>query len=531
MWSFNPARPFQAKGAASRHRRPYYVAVAWCQRKAAARFVAFGAARENPMSVSRGSRRCFAWPWAQAGHPPPTPWCRCIRGGTGADRAAWWWVWRGHGARGRMVRIEAPSVGRRRRRHRRLPAGQPPESRRPGKRVLLLEAGGATTTTGSTSRSATSTASATRAPTGCLPDRARPGPERPRAALPARQGAGRLLQHQRHDLHARPGARLRRLGRAHRRPAGAGRLPAVLQEATRTTGAAPTRCTARAASGAWSASACAGTSSTPSRRRRSRPASRHSDDFNRGDNEGVGYFEVNQKRGVRWNAPRPSCGRCAAAQPQVWTGAQVSGCCSTAPTAPRAPASRCAARRGAVSRRAAREVVLCAGAIGSPQLLQLSGIGPAAAARARHRRCVHAARRRREPAGPPADPRGVQGRGREDAQHAGRSWWGKGRIGSSTRCAQRADEHGALAARRLHALVAGAALAEHRVPRAAAVAGRLRRAAAPLQRLHRQRVQPQPHQRGAVRIRSPRPSTSARRDRANYLSTDEDRQVAADSLR
>ena len=29
-----------------------------------------------------------------------------------------------------------------------------------------------------------------------------------------------------------------------------------------------------------------------------------SDDFNRGDNEGVGYFEVNQRAGVRWNATK-----------------------------------------------------------------------------------------------------------------------------------------------------------------------------------------------------------------------------------
>lgn len=38
-----------------------------------------------------------------------------------------------------------------------------------------------------------------------------------------------------------------------------------------------------------------------------------SDDFNRGDNEGVGYFEVNQRRGVRWNTSkgflRPAAGR------------------------------------------------------------------------------------------------------------------------------------------------------------------------------------------------------------------------------
>ena len=40
------------------------------------------------------------------------------------------------------------------------------------------------------------------------------------------------------------------------------------------------------------------------RRRRSRPASRARDDFNRGDNEGVGYFEVNQRAGIRWNAAK-----------------------------------------------------------------------------------------------------------------------------------------------------------------------------------------------------------------------------------
>ena len=35
--------------------------------------------------------------------------------------------------------------------------------------------------------------------------------------LSARQDAGRQLEHQRHDLHARPGARLRRVGGGHRR--------------------------------------------------------------------------------------------------------------------------------------------------------------------------------------------------------------------------------------------------------------------------------------------------------------------------
>ena len=30
----------------------------------------------------------------------------------------------------------------------------------------------------------------------------------------------------------------------------------------------------------------------------------NTDDFNRGDNAGCGYFDVNQKRGVRWNTSK-----------------------------------------------------------------------------------------------------------------------------------------------------------------------------------------------------------------------------------
>ena len=59
--------------------------------------------------------------------------------------------------------------------------------------------------------------------------------------------------------------------------------------------------------------------------RRRKPASRRTDDFNRGNNEGVGYFEVNQRGGLRWNAAK------AFLRPiehrdnlEVWTGAQVS---------------------------------------------------------------------------------------------------------------------------------------------------------------------------------------------------------------
>jgi choline dehydrogenase len=104
-------------------------------------------------------------------------------------------------------------------------------------------------------------------------------------------------------------------------------------------------------------------------------------DFNGGDNEGVGYFEVNQKAGWRWNTSkaflRPVRHRDNLV---IWTEAEVERLLIDAtPTGGR----RCAGvllRRGGrqVTVHANREVVLSAGAIGSPQILQLSGIGPAA---------------------------------------------------------------------------------------------------------------------------------------------------------
>jgi choline dehydrogenase len=100
------------------------------------------------------------------------------------------------------------------------------------------------------------------------------------------------------------------------------------------------------------------------------------DDFNRGDNSGVGYFDVNQKRGVRWNASKAFL-RPALERPNltVVTGAQVRRLTFDG--------KRCTGvtyRGGAAGARefvaAARsEVVLAAGAVNSPQLLELSGIG------------------------------------------------------------------------------------------------------------------------------------------------------------
>mgnify|MGYP002778027499 FL=1 len=103
------------------------------------------------------------------------------------------------------------------------------------------------------------------------------------------------------------------------------------------------------------------------------------DDFNGGSNEGVGYFEVNQRAGWRWNTRKafldPARGR---ANLRVETGVHV----ERLELAPQDGGGwRCtgvALRQGGVRRtvHAAREVILSAGAIGSPQILQLSGLGP-----------------------------------------------------------------------------------------------------------------------------------------------------------
>ncbi len=108
----------------------------------------------------------------------------------------------------------------------------------------------------------------------------------------------------------------------------------------------------------------------------------HSEDFNRGDNEGVGYFQVNQKEGWRWNTAkaflRPTCyGR---PNFEMWTMAQVTSLViETQPDgSKRCTGARVWADSEMVRVTAEREVLLCAGSIGSPQILQLSGIGPAA---------------------------------------------------------------------------------------------------------------------------------------------------------
>jgi choline dehydrogenase len=98
-------------------------------------------------------------------------------------------------------------------------------------------------------------------------------------------------------------------------------------------------------------------------------------DFNRGNNEGCAYFQVNQKRGVRWNTAsaflRPASNRPnlevmtkAQARRILFDGKRACGIEFTRDNTPMQAAAR-------------GEVILASGAIGSPQILKLSGVGSA----------------------------------------------------------------------------------------------------------------------------------------------------------
>ena len=99
-------------------------------------------------------------------------------------------------------------------------------------------------------------------------------------------------------------------------------------------------------------------------------------DYNAGNYEGSAYFHVTQRRGVRWSTASAFL-KPAMARPnlRVVTNAQVDHLCLDGKRV-----TGVAFRQGAEPRtaNARREVIVSAGAIGSPQILQLSGIGPGA---------------------------------------------------------------------------------------------------------------------------------------------------------
>ena len=255
-------------------------------------------------------------------------------------------------------------------------------------------------------------------------------------------------------------------------------------------------------------------------------------DFNRGSNEGVGYFEVNQRRGWRWNASKAFL-RPATVRPnlQVWTrmhasrllmdGARVTGV-ELLPADGGAP----------VQVSAAREVILCAGAVGTPQLMQLSGIGAGAVLHDHGIAPCHELPGVGENLQDHLQIRAVfQVQGVKTLNTIANSWWGK--LGIGLEYALRRSGPMSMAPSQLGAFTRSSPghawpnVEYHVQPLSLDAFG---------QPLHRYNAftasvcNLNPSSRGFVRIASPRPQ-DAPRIQARYLSTAEDRQVAADSLR
>jgi len=264
------------------------------------------------------------------------------------------------------------------------------------------------------------------------------------------------------------------------------------------------------------------------------------DDFNRGDNTGVGYFEVNQRSGWRWNTAkaflRPTC----YARPnfELWTHAQVAKLIVESNTGTDADRPlRCTGVQvwngsEMVTATARAEVILAAGAIGSPQILQLSGLGPAALSQSMGIAVV-------------ADLPGVGANLQDHLQiravfkvkHAvtlntrANSLWGKAMIGLEY--ALKRSGPMSMAPSQLGAFTKSDASQPH---------ANLEYHVQPLsldafgQPLHSFNAftasvcNLNPSSRGHVRITSP-DFKAAPAIAPNYLSTDEDRKIAADSLR
>jgi len=259
------------------------------------------------------------------------------------------------------------------------------------------------------------------------------------------------------------------------------------------------------------------------------------DDFNTGDNAGVSYFDVNQRAGLRVSSAKaflkPARAR---ANLTVWTHAMterlqverdVNG------------ALRCTGamliRNGTRVRvRAAREMILSAGAIGTPQLLQLSGIGPGSLLREHGIEVLH------ESPGVGANLQDhlqirpvFKVRGVRTLNALASSFWGRLAIGLEY--ALRRTGPMSMAPSQLGAFVrsdpsrAFANLQYHVQPLS------LRAYDQPpdsFPAFTASVCNLNPESRGTVRIRSAS-VFDAPRIAPNYLSTDEDRRVAAESLR
>ena len=259
------------------------------------------------------------------------------------------------------------------------------------------------------------------------------------------------------------------------------------------------------------------------------------DDFNRGSNEGVSYFEVNQRRGWRWNTAkaflRPVLGR---PNLTLWTGAQVARLLFDSDAD---GAQRCSGvellKDGALLRvAAAREVVLAAGAIGSPQILQLSGVGPHALLQR------HGIATRVDLAGVGANLQDhlqiravFQVRGTRTLNTLAASTWGKARIGLQYALSRSGPM--SMAPSQLGVFTRSSPAYAHPNVQFHVQPLSLDAFGEPLHRFDAFTASVcnlNPGSRGSVTLRSA-DFRAAPAIAPNYLATDEDRQVAADSLR
>ena len=258
-------------------------------------------------------------------------------------------------------------------------------------------------------------------------------------------------------------------------------------------------------------------------------------DFNTGDNAGVSYFDVNQRGGFRVSSAKaflkPARSRFNLT---VWTHALTQRLHLERDAA---GALRCTGatvvRDGAnISVRATRELILCAGSIGTPQLLQVSGIGPAALLR------EHGIEVLSDAPGVGANLQDhlqirpvFKVRGVRTLNATASTWWGKAAI--ALEYALRRTGPMSMAPSQLGAFVRSDPARPHANLQYHVQPLSLRAYDAPIDTFPAFTASVcnlNPTSRGSVRIRSAKVA-DAPLIAPNYLSTDEDRRVAAESLR
>lgn len=260
-----------------------------------------------------------------------------------------------------------------------------------------------------------------------------------------------------------------------------------------------------------------------------------SSDFNRGNNEGVGYFEVNQQRGVRWNASKAFLRPVRARRNlEVRTGAMVERivCEARADGALKAAGVQVRLGEGRQELRCERAIVMAAGAIGTPQLLQLSGIGPAALLRSQGIEIQRELPGVGENLQDHLQVRAVFGvRGVTTLNMLAGSWWGKARIALQYALTQSGPM--SMAPSQLGAFTRSSPQREwpdleyHVQPLSLDAFGDPLH---PYPAFTASVCNLNPESRGTVRIRSPQVD-AAPAIAPNYLSTESDRRIAAQSLR